>query len=251
MGNSEIRMHKPRRQVRAFIPHSPFRIPHLHDSPFPIPHSPFPIARLYCSPILDPGFDPPGDSMQPYDFAMLLVLIAATVFGFWKGMAWQLASLGSLVASYFVAMRFSEKLAPYLSSDAQWNIYLAMLLLYLGTSLVIWIAFRFVSQTIDRIKLREFDRQIGGLLGAAKGVLWCMIITYFAVMLSANARDKILKSRSANYIAQLIHRAKPVLPEQAQQLLGPYLDKLDEELDPSNPNPTPAAGAEPVRSLFH
>jgi membrane protein required for colicin V production len=188
--------------------------------------------------------------MQPYDFGMLLVLIAATVFGFWKGMAWQVASLGSLVASYFVATHFSEKLAPYLSSDTHWNIYLAMLLLYLGTSMVIWLAFRFVSQTIDRIKLREFDKQIGGLLGAAKGVLWCMIITYFAVMLSANAREKILKSRSANYIAQLIHRAKPVLPAEAQKLLGPYLDKLDEELDPSNPNPTPPSADELRRSLF-
>jgi membrane protein required for colicin V production len=188
--------------------------------------------------------------MQPYDFAMLLVLIAATVFGFWKGMAWQVASLGSLVASYFVATHFSDQLAPYLSSDASWNIYLAMLLLYLGTSMVIWLAFRFVSQTIDRIKLREFDRQIGGLLGAAKGVLWCMIITYFAVMLSANAREKILKSRSANYIALLIHRAKPVLPAQAQQLVGPYLDKLDEELNPSIPNPEPTTDNQLRRPLF-
>jgi membrane protein required for colicin V production len=188
--------------------------------------------------------------MQPYDLGMLLVLLAATVFGFWKGMAWQLASIGSLVASYFVAMRFADKLAPYLSADTHWNIYVAMLVLYLGTSAIIWLAFRFVSQTIDRIRLREFDRQIGGLLGAAKGVLWCMIITYFAVMLSASAREKILKSRSANYIAQLIHRAKPVLPEEAQKLVGPYLDKLDEELDPSHPNPPPPNPEELRRSLF-
>jgi membrane protein required for colicin V production len=177
--------------------------------------------------------------MQPYDFGMLLVLIAATVFGFWKGVAWQLASLGSLVASYLVAMRFSETLAPYLSVQTPWNKFLAMLVLYSATSLVIWFAFRFVSETIDRVKLREFDRQAGGLFGAAKGVLWCVVITFFAVTLSDGAREKILKSRSGYYIAMLIHRAKPIMPDEAQKLLGPYLDQLDRELDPRNPGPEP------------
>ena len=34
------------------------------------------------------------------------------MFGFWKGMAWQLASLASLVVSYIAALQFSERLAP-------------------------------------------------------------------------------------------------------------------------------------------
>ena len=89
--------------------------------------------------------------MQPYDLVMLAILLGATAFGAWKGMAWQIASLASLVVSYFVALRFSESLAPYISSEVPWNKFLAMLLLYLGTSLAIWIAFRYVSTAIDRV----------------------------------------------------------------------------------------------------
>ena len=34
---------------------------------------------------------------------------------------------------------------------------------------------------IDRVKLNEFDRQMGALVGFAKGVLLCIAITFFAV----------------------------------------------------------------------
>ena len=34
--------------------------------------------------------------LQTYDFAMLAVLVVATIFGFWKGLAWQVASVASI-----------------------------------------------------------------------------------------------------------------------------------------------------------
>ena len=37
--------------------------------------------------------------MEWYDLLMIAVLAGTTVFGFMKGMAWQIASLGSLVLS--------------------------------------------------------------------------------------------------------------------------------------------------------
>ena len=30
--------------------------------------------------------------MEPYDICMIVVLVGTTVFGAWKGMAWQVAS---------------------------------------------------------------------------------------------------------------------------------------------------------------
>ena len=178
--------------------------------------------------------------MQPYDIAMLAVIVFATIFGAYKGVAWQVASLASLVASYVVATRFCNVLAPLLSSQAPWNKFLAMLVLYLATSLAIWIAFRAVSTFIDRLKLREFDRQIGALMGAAKGVAWCVAITFFAVTLSADARAAVLRSHSGQYIATLIRHAKPVIPREVNEAVGPYLDQLKGELE-SPPKPAPAA----------
>src|SRR3990172_2115140 len=109
--------------------------------------------------------------MQTYDILMLLVLVAATLFGFWKGMAWQIASLASLVVSYFAALRFADQLAPMISDHAPWNKFVAMLAIYIGTSFVIWTVFRLISGVIDKVKLDGFDHQMGALIGLAKGVL--------------------------------------------------------------------------------
>lgn len=175
--------------------------------------------------------------MATYDLALLAVIVAATVFGFFKGMAWQSASISSFVVSYFAALKFSDQLAPHLSKEAPWNRFLAMLLIYLAVSLVIWLVFRVVSNFIARVQLKEFDRQVGGLFGFAKGVLFAIVITFFAVTLSASAREMVLKSRSGYYIALFIHRATPIMPKEVQTLLEPYIDRLDKGLDPRIPSP--------------
>ena len=170
--------------------------------------------------------------MQAYDVIMLIVVVAATIFGAWKGLVWQVASLASIVASYFVAYQFRSDVAAYIHFDPPWNTFIAMLVLYLGTSLAIWIVFRFVSDVIDRIRLKEFDRQIGAILGFAKGVLLCVIITLFAVSLSKDTwREQIIQSRSGYYIAVLLDRAHPVMPDEIHDVLEPYIHSLDDRLE--------------------
>lgn len=173
--------------------------------------------------------------LQTYDLLMLAVVVGCTVFGAWKGMAWQLAALASLVASAVVAVHLSGPLAPLFSVQEPWNRCLAMLVLYVATSLGIWLLFRLVARIIDRVRLREFDRQVGAMFGLAKGVLWCLVITFFAVTLSEPARQRVLRSRSGYLAAVLIHRATPILPSPVHDVLGGYIRTLDEKLDPDTP----------------
>ena len=170
--------------------------------------------------------------MENYDLLMIGVLIAATLFGAWKGFVWQVASLGAIVASYFVALRFRDVVATHIQATPPWNTFVAMLVLYVGTSLAIWLAFRMVSQFIDKMKLKEFDRQFGALLGLAKGVLLCAIITLFSVtLLGDTQREAIARSRSGQYIARLLQKSNAVLPPEAHQVLDPYIESLDRELN--------------------
>ncbi len=122
-----------------------------------------------------------------------------------------------------------------------------MFVLYIATSIAIWMVFRIVANFLDRVKLREFDRQLGALFGAAKGILWCVAITFFAVTLSAKARGLVLDSRSGKYIAVLLDRADRVMPPELHHVLDPYLHKLEHELDPnqqpeSQPQPATIPG---------
>ncbi|NLE39422.1 MAG: CvpA family protein, partial [Pirellulaceae bacterium] len=162
-------------------------------------------------------------------------LVGTTLFGFWKGMAWQLASLASVVVSALVALRFNAALAPKLSEQEPWNLYLASLILFLATGLAIWVVFRLVARFIDRVKLKEFDHQVGALFGLAKGVLFCILITFFVVGLSESARQRVLDSRSGHYIALLLKNATPVLPVEITNHLGEHIEDLQQKLDPETP----------------
>lgn len=187
--------------------------------------------------------------MDIYDLLMLLVLGANLLLGFWKGMIWQVASIGSLVLSYFMALRYSTALAPMLGIDAPLNRFVAMLLLYLASALFVWLIFRAVSGFIDRLKLTEFDHQVGGLFGAAKGVLWCVGITFFTLSLIPMARGAVLESRSGHYIALLLNHANDVMPSEFHQVLDPYLSKFQNELTPDGTKPNQAGEtAAPARS---
>lgn len=170
--------------------------------------------------------------METYDMIMLGVLGAATILGAVKGFAWQLASLASIVVSYIMAVQFRAPVAAVIGGEPPWNAFLAMLLIYVGTSVVIWFGFRLVAKTIDGLKLRDFDRQIGALFGAAKGGLLCILITLFAVaLLQGPQRQSVVDSRSGYYIARLLNRAHPIIPPEVHEVLETYLHSLDERLD--------------------
>ena len=170
---------------------------------------------------------------QPYDIVMMVVLVGAMLFGAWKGMAWQVAALASVFVSGAVAVHSSPLLAPYFSAQAPWNRFLAMLVLYVVTAGAIWILFRLVAGFINRLQLKEFDRQLGVLIGLVKGVLYCVIITFFVVTLSETARQTVLASRSGDLIARGIRNAYPIIPEDVRTWLGKYIDELDQKLHPS------------------
>jgi membrane protein required for colicin V production len=169
--------------------------------------------------------------MQAYDLIMLIVLAATTIFGAIKGFAWQVASLASIVASYVVAYLFRNDVAKMINAQPPWNLFLAMLLLYFGSSLIIWMLFRLVSTSIDKVKLKDFDRQLGAGFGMIKGVALCLIITMFAMtLLGAAQQQRIANSRSGLYISKILANSGGILPAEIKQIVGPYIDNVEQKL---------------------
>jgi membrane protein required for colicin V production len=170
--------------------------------------------------------------MQPYDIIMLVVLAAATLFGAIKGFAWQVASLASIIASYFVANYFRHDVAKMINAEPPWNMFLAMLLLYFGSSLAIWLVFRMISKSIDKIKLKEFDRQLGAGFGLIKGAVLCCVITMFAMtLLGPSQQQAISQSKSGYYIGKTLSKAGSILPKEVVQVIGPYIDRVNQQLE--------------------
>jgi len=171
--------------------------------------------------------------MQIYDIIMLVVLGIATFMGAIKGFAWQIASLASIIVSYFAAYTFRNDVAKLIHAQEPWNGFLAMLLLYAGSSFVIWVVFRLLSGAIDQMRLRDFDRHMGALMGLGKGVLYCLLITMFAVtLLGPRQQQAIVDSRSGSYISQILSATNGIVwPKEVEQIVRPYLERVEQRLE--------------------
>jgi membrane protein required for colicin V production len=170
---------------------------------------------------------------------MLGILAGAILWGAWKGMAWQVASVASLVLSYVVALKFSEPLAAsgIFGESAPWRRFAAMLALYIVTSAVVWVVFQRISSTLEYLKLGDFDRQLGGVCGAIKGVLLCVAITFFVVTVLPENRAEVLNTHSGRAIGRFLAQADAIMPVELKAELEPYLKPLEEQLQvPHAPN---------------
>lgn len=172
--------------------------------------------------------------MQVYDVIMIVVLLGAVAFGFWKGLAWQIASFAAIVVSYFASITFRGVVAGWIDVEPPWNMLIAMLILFLGSSLSIWVIYRFVKSSIDKAKLKDYDRHTGAVLGAVKGVVLCMVITLFSVtLLGEKVKYHIVHSYSGALISRSIDSIHVAMPEEVHQVIHPALERLDAELDPN------------------
>ncbi len=164
-----------------------------------------------------------------YDGVMALIVFFTTVHGFWKGATWQIAPIMSLVLGYMIAMPMSVTTAHYFGDPPQ-NRLFALVTIYIGVALVVYLMVRSFRAGIEKAKLTEFDRHIGALLGLVKGILLTLSTTVILLIYSATARDLILKSESSTIAAKIINAVYPILPQAMHQILRPYLSQLEGEL---------------------
>ena len=170
-------------------------------------------------------------AMEAFDIVVLLILIATTVWGARSGFAKQLATVASFVLGYIVAVNFRAQVAPMIDVAAPWNLYAAATGLFVGTSLVVWLAFSLVKSSIERAGLTGFDAQMGGLLGMAKGFALAGVVTIATVLgMGGVPRDAVLRSFSGYNLCRLVLQADAVVPAE-------WLDALEPHIQPNSTSP--------------
>ena len=176
--------------------------------------------------------------MTFYDIVILVLLLGTVIFGYWKGLAWQIASVAAVVVSYFAAYRFRDQVAQYVQAEPPFNRIAAMLIIFVACSLVIWLAYAYVNRSLEKAELDGFNRQMGALVGALLGILLCMVVTMFSVsLLGRSAHDSIHYSKFGPYVLRGISMVRTVVPEELSASLDPHFDRFYEQTgyDPNGP----------------
>ncbi|GAC1343796.1 MAG: hypothetical protein NVSMB14_07830 [Isosphaeraceae bacterium] len=160
--------------------------------------------------------------MTPYDATIIGVVIAGMVWGAFRGLAWQAASIASLILGYAAAHGFSQQLAPHLPGEPLLAKALAMIILYAAVSGAIHLAAWSARATLRKMKFEAYDRHLGMVLGGVEGAFLAVIGTIFVVGLFPTTRDSILKSPSGQGVSAALETCQTVLPNEYRQMLTKY-----------------------------
>jgi membrane protein required for colicin V production len=157
--------------------------------------------------------------MAWFDLVALIVIAVSAFQGAWRGMASQLAPIASLVVGYLVAIPMSKDLAPWFGTEAPGNRFLAALVMYVAISFAVHMVTGFFRETLAQLRLASFDNHLGFLLGGAKGLVICMLMSFFGIGLSEKSRETILATRTGKLSASVMRQIEPLLPSEVRDLL--------------------------------
>ncbi len=160
--------------------------------------------------------------MTPFDAAMAGVVVAGMVWGTWRGITWQLASLASLVLGYSVSHPLSGQLAPQFPGPPVVARALAMLAIYVAISGSIFLGAWAIRATLRRLRFEAFDRHLGMILGGLEGALLGLVGTLFVISLLPQTRGPIFASPTGRLVCQVMDTLGPILPSEVRDELAPF-----------------------------
>ena len=135
------------------------------------------------------------------DILVLLLLAVSAIAGFFKGLARELISLGSLMAGFILALLFypyGARLLQPLGIDAVASGLLGFLAIFLLSIIGGALLIRVIHSALKIMHLRWVDRMLGGLFGLVRGGLINAII--FLVLAAFPISGEFLaKSKTAEF----------------------------------------------------
>lgn len=162
-----------------------------------------------------------------FDAVVVALILAAACFGAWRGFASQVAGILSLIAGFLVAIPLSAPLAPLFGSKGPLNRLIALAVVYAIVSLGMYVlAFRYYKM-IQKWKLESWDRHLGTLMGAFKGCILAITLTFFAITLFSGLREPILRTSTGRLMGRVVRALHPIWPTEVHDILHPYHHLLD------------------------
>ncbi len=148
-----------------------------------------------------------------YDALTVVVIGLLAWRGAARGAIWQLAVLGSVGLCIIFARQITPHIEPHLPVGEPVRHWLAVGLVYLALSLVMFVLARYLRGWIEKIKFVEYDRHWGAILGGLKGILLMLVLTTVLVVLVPSTRDSVRPSYSGIATRATLEYLSPMFPK--------------------------------------
>ena len=149
------------------------------------------------------------------DLALLAVFGLSVLIGLWRGFVFEIVSLLGWLVAFVIANSAGPFLADILPSgnEPQVRLWLAYVGVFVAILLTCTLLARMLRALVSAMPLSFVDHLLGGVFGAARGVLVCVVVATL-VMLSPYATSTTWKSsHGALWLGLALEGLKPVLPQ--------------------------------------
>ena len=149
------------------------------------------------------------------DIALLAVFGLSVLIGLWRGFVFEIVSLLGWLVAFVIANSAGPFLADILppGNEPQVRLWMAYVAVFVAILLTCSLLARMLRALVSATPLSFVDHLLGGVFGAARGVLVCVVVATL-VMLSPYATSTTWKSsHGALWLGLALEGLKPVLPQ--------------------------------------
>lgn len=153
--------------------------------------------------------------LSAVDWILLAVLSLSLLLGLWRGIVQEVLSLAGWGAAFYVSQMYAPMAAAWLPMEGSSQmlryaagfvvVFIAVLV---ATVLVSWV----VKKLISVVGLGPLDRLLGSLFGLMRGVVILLAVTVLVGMTPMRDTEAWKQAQGAQWLQQLLHVLKPVLP---------------------------------------
>ncbi|MEE9394148.1 MAG: CvpA family protein [Planctomycetota bacterium] len=187
--------------------------------------------------------------MNPIDIAAIILIGFNLILGLMRGAVPQVIKILSIILGVWAAMRYGEVFrdnlpASFGLSDSA-GLIIAQIVLFMSIYLVMFGISHLMRKLIQKAELRSMDRVLGGLLGAAKGIIYCCVLLYLQfipfITEITGVKKQLYGSEAKNidgsianriFISYLKDRIDSTIPDDLSKKVDNFVDDADRVVRP-------------------
>jgi membrane protein required for colicin V production len=159
--------------------------------------------------------------MTSLDLLALGILAISAVLGLMRGLSRELLSLLSWFAAFYAAKTFASSLAPMIPALDSPGLRhaAALVLIFVAVLIVASLLAAAIGGLVKVAGVGAYDSLLGGLFGAARGVLILLMLTLLAGLTALPKTQSWHKSLVHGHLEQAAAKLKPWLPADMATLI--------------------------------
>jgi membrane protein required for colicin V production len=160
--------------------------------------------------------------MLMLDWICLAVLLLSLLLGAWRGLVYELISVASWIAAFFLAQWFAPDVGhmlPWTGASETLRYALGFAVVFIASVLLGGLVAVLVKKLLAAIGLQPADRALGAGFGLVRGLVLLLAATVVIGMTPMKSSEWWRESVSAGVLTTSLKGLKPLLPEES----GKYL----------------------------